>query len=86
MERRFASFFGKKSKGNQSGKNNHQHWHVYSSPPEPTIFPVLSFTKHIFLHPDILKGEQLFPGTFRYDRFMKIFQKVIKDNLAAFET
>ena len=45
-------FFGK-SKGNQSGKNNHQPWHVYSNPLEPTICPVLSFAKYVFLHPDI---------------------------------
>ena len=77
-------FFGK-SKGNQSGENNHQPWHVYSNPLEPCICPVLSFAKYIFSHPDILKGDQLFPGTFQYDRFMKIFRKVIKDNLAAFE-
>ena len=38
-----------------------------------------------FFNPDILKRNQLFPGNFQYDRFMKVFCKVIKEKLDTFQ-
>ena len=62
-------------------------WHVYSNPKSPVICPVLSMAKYLFAHPDILTtNSKLFPGNHQYERFLKIFHKVINDNIEEFQS
>ena len=73
-------YFGK-SKRNPYGLNSHKPWHVYSNPFAPHICPVLALAKYALSHPDILQDDcPLFPGKSQYDRFLKIFYKVINEN------
>ena len=71
-------FFGK-TKGNQLGDGNDKPWHVYSNPAKPHLCPVLALAKYVLLHPDLLtNGSPVFPGTYQYKRFIKIFHKVLR--------
>ena len=57
-------------------------WHVYSNPKKPTIFPVISMAKYLLSHPDILTtNSNIFPGNYQYETFLKIFHKIINENL-----
>ena len=77
-------YFGT-SKGNQTGERANDAWHVYSNPNNPAICPVLAMAKYLFSHPDILASKsKLFPGNHQYDRFLKIFHKVINDDSDGF--
>ena len=42
-----------KSKGDQTGRNRDQEWHVYSNPHTPSICPVLALACYIFSNPGI---------------------------------
>jgi hypothetical protein len=78
-------FYFPLTKGNQGGENNHVPWHVYSNPFEPHLCPVLALAKYIVAQAGILKsGSKLFPGNHQYDRFMKIFKRVIHENINDF--
>ena len=78
-------FFGK-SKKNQTGDASDRPWHVYSNPNAPHLCPVLALAKYLLTHPDLLQeGSPLFPGGSQYERFVKIFHKVISKNKEEFE-
>ena len=78
-------YFGK-SKVNQTGERSSDPWHVYSNPKNPIICPVLALVKYIFYNLVILTTNfVLFPGNCQYDRFLKIFHKVIKENFDRFQ-
>mmetsp|Transcript_21038 Transcript_21038/g.25871 ORF Transcript_21038/g.25871 Transcript_21038/m.25871 type:complete len:633 (+) Transcript_21038:146-2044(+) len=71
-----------KSKGAQDGEDHLGPWHVYSNPLEPHICPVLALAKYIITYPSVLSGKvPLFEGSDPYNRYTKIFCKVIKDNM-----
>ena len=73
-------FFGK-TKGDQAGEKAAEPWHVYSNPDDPVICPVLALAKYMFAYPDLVKENgQIFPGTEQYNRFIKIFHRVIEQN------
>ena len=75
------------SKVNQTGDRSSDSWHVYSNPKNPIICPVIALAKYIFSNPDILAtNSPLFPGNYQYDRFLKIFHKVIKENFDRFQS
>ena len=77
----FIYYFGT-LKGNQTGDRANDPWHVYSNPKNPTIFPVLALAKYFFSHPGILTtNSKLLPGYYQYEIFLKIFHKIINDNL-----
>jgi hypothetical protein len=42
-----------KSKGDQTGKNSDQAWHVYANPNNPAVCPVLAMACYIFANPGI---------------------------------
>ena len=74
------------SKGNQTEEISSDPWCVYSNPNNPSICPIIALAKYIFSNPDILTtNSPLFPGNYQYDRFLKIFHKVIKDNFDRFQ-
>ena len=74
-------FYFTKTKGDQSGDNSGDPWHVYSNPKNPELCPVLSLAKYLISHTDLLNGKfPLFHGNNQYDRFIKIFHRVIHDN------
>ena len=78
-------FFGK-YKTNQTGERSGQPWHVYSNPMNPYLFPVISLGKYLFSQPGIFKGrDKFFPGSNQYERFIKVFNKVIHDNMGIFQ-
>ena len=78
-------YFGK-SKRNPYGDNSEKPWHVYSNPFTPHLCPVLALAKYTLSHPDLLQdGCLLFPGTSQYERFLKVFHKVIRENRTEFE-
>jgi hypothetical protein len=73
------------SKSNQGGENSHVPWHVYSNPFCPHLCPVLTLAKYLFSQTGIISaGELLFPGKHQYDRFIKIFRKVIETHEGEF--
>ena len=75
-----------KTKGDQTGLNVDQEWHVYATPNKPATCPVLALARYVFSNPGTLctYGEEnqgkLFPGDFQYYRFMKCFPQIIADN------
>ena len=74
-------------KGNQTGDRANDHWHQYSNPNNPTIFPVLALAKYFFSHPVILTtNSKLLPGYYQYEIFLKIFHKIVNDNLEEFQS
>ena len=79
-------YFGT-SKGNQTWDRAKDTWHVYSNPKNPTIFPVLAMSKYFFSHTYILTiNSKLFPGNHQYEICLKIFHKIINDNLEEFQS
>ena len=78
-------FFGK-SKGNQAGEHSSEPWHVYANPQNPMICPVLALSKYLLSNPDVMtdSSKLLFPGAHQYDRFIRIFNKVIDTNIDQF--
>ncbi len=46
-----------KSKGDQTGWNSNQEWHVYNNPHNPEICPVLALACYIFANPGIFTDE-----------------------------
>ena len=79
-------YFGT-SKTNQTGDRANDPWYVYSNPNNPTICPVLSLSKYFFSHPDILTtNSKLFPGNHQYEIFLKIFHRIINNNLEEFQS
>ena len=78
-------FFGK-SKRDQTGENSNNPWHVYSNPYEPCICPVLAMAQYVCSYPDIATGKaRLFPGNNQYNRFLKIFHRVVEANIEGFQ-
>ena len=74
-------FFFAKTKGDQAGDKAGEPWHVYSNPNDPAICPVLSLAKYLFANPDVARANgPLFPGSDQYNRFIKIFHRVIEQN------
>ena len=79
-------YFGT-SKGNQTGDRANDPWHVYSNLKNPKICPVLDLAKYFFSHPEILiTNPKLFPGNYQYERFLKIFHRIINNNLEEFQS
>ena len=79
-------YFGT-SKGNQMGDRDNDPRHVYSNTKNPTICPVLALPKYLFSHPNILTtNSKLFPGNHQYERFLKIFNRIINTNLEEFQS
>lgn len=69
------------TKSDQEGVNQNEPWHVYANPVDPAVCPILAMAKYIFSHPELLQGDvKLFPGRSQYNRFMKLFQKLIYVN------
>ena len=78
-------FYFAKTKCDQSGDKSYDPWHVYSNPENPELCPVLSLSKYLISHPDLLNGScPLFHGNNQYDRFIKISHRVIHDNKETF--
>ena len=73
-------------KENKTGERAIDTWHVYPKPKNSTIFPVLSLAKYLISNPYILTTNYpLYPDNCQYNRFLKIFHKVIKDNFDRFQ-
>ena len=79
-----------KSKGDQTGRNRDQAWHVYANPNNPAVCPVLAMACYIFANPGIFGVDstdsasepnnhngRLFPGSYQYDRFMDCMHRII---------
>ena len=82
----FLIFYFGTSKVDQTGERSSDHWRVYSNPNNPTICPVLALAKYIFSNTDIrTTNSLLFLGNCQYNRFLKIFHKVIKENFDHFQ-
>ena len=76
-------FFTKK--GDQSEDKSGDLWHVYSNLKNPELCPVLVLEMYLLSHPDLLNGNcPLFPRNNQYERFMKIFHRVIHENKETF--
>jgi len=45
-----------KTKGDQTGRNKDQRWHVYATPDNPTTCPVLAMACYLFANPGILSA------------------------------
>jgi hypothetical protein len=45
-----------KTKGDQTGRNKDQKWHVYATPDNPTTCPVLAMACYLFANPGILSS------------------------------
>ena len=59
---------------------------ICSNPFVPYLYPLLSLVKYRLSHPGLPKDNcPLFPGTFQYNRFLKISNKVIQENEDEFE-
>jgi hypothetical protein len=46
-----------KSKTDQMGRNNDQVWHVFATPNNPCVFPVLAIATYIFANPGLTNVE-----------------------------
>lgn len=82
-----------KSKGDQTGKNRDQAWHVYANPNNPAVCPVLAMACYVFANPGIFGASaeeghdandpgiehlgRLFPGAYQYERFMDCIHRII---------
>ena len=77
------AFHFAKSKTDQTGRNSDQVWHVYATPNNPYVCPVLALATYIFANPSLTNVEnfteadregnvsgRLFPGGDQYGRFM----------------
>ena len=71
-----------KSKGRQDNEEHFGFWHVYASPHEPEMCPVLTLAKYLFTFPNVLCGRSpLFEGESQYNRYRNLFAKIVSDNL-----
>jgi hypothetical protein len=82
-----------KSKGDQTGRNSNQEWHVYANPHNPKICPVLALTCYIFSNPgmfsaaadkEVVEGGgvgtqkgRLSPGGNQYNQFMDCLHRIL---------
>jgi hypothetical protein len=75
-----------KSKTDQDGTQNLDHpWHIYSTPNCPQICTFLLLARHLINCPKILEGNTvLFEGSDQYNRFNKIFLRIIKKHREEF--
>lgn len=78
-------FFFPISKSNQGGENSEVPWHVYANPHKPHLCPILAMSKYFFSNGLINMGDKVFPGEYQYERYLKIFHRIIKDNCEVFE-
>ena len=78
-------FYFAKTKGDQSGDKSGDMWHVYSNPNNPELCPVLALANYLLSHPDLMNGKCIIlPGKNQYDRFIKIFYRVVHGNKESF--
>ena len=74
-------------KGNQTVDISNDLWHVHPNPKNPKICPALAMAKYFFSHPNILTtNSKIFPGNHQYRVFLKIFHKIINDNIEEFQS
>ena len=86
-----------KSKTDQTGRNSDQVWHVYATPNNPYVCPVLALATYIFANPSLTNVEnfteadregnvsgRLFPGGDQYGRFMDCLRRVVEKNQGVF--
>ena len=74
-----------KTRNYQSGDKSGDPWHVLSNPNNPELCSVLALAKYILSNPYLLNGNcPLFTGKNQYDRFIKIFHRVIHENKETF--
>ena len=74
-----------KTKGDQSVDKSGDPWQVYSNQKNPELCPVLALAKYLLSNPDLLNGNcPLFTGKNQYERFIKIFHRVIHENKETF--
>ena len=82
-----------KSKGDQTGRNRDQAWHVYANPNNPAVCPVLAMACYVFANPGIFGATaeegndannpgiehlgRLFSGAYQYERFMDSIHRII---------
>jgi hypothetical protein len=91
------AFHFAKSKMDQMGRNSDQVWHVYATPNNPCVCPVLTLATYIFANPGLTNVEnftkadkdgnlsgRLFPGGDQYGRFMDCLQRVVEKNQDVF--
>ena len=72
------SFWGSR-KETRPGEDSQRPFHVYSSPQNPEICPVLALAAYLVAYSDVVDG-LLCPGTSQYSRFMDSFHKTIDDH------
>ncbi len=86
-----------KSKTDQMGRNSDQVWHVYATPNNPYVCPLLALATYIFANPSLTNVEnfteadregnvsgRLFPGGDQYGRFMDCLHRVVEKNQGVF--
>jgi hypothetical protein len=86
-----------KSKADQMGRNSNQVWHVYATPNNPCVCPILALATYIFANPSLTNVENftetdkdgylsgsLFPGGDQYGRFMDCLRRVVEKNQDVF--
>ncbi|KAL3775170.1 hypothetical protein HJC23_000313 [Cyclotella cryptica] len=82
---------GMKRTTDQLGKRSDAIWHVYATPNSPSTCCHLALARYLFANPGILLNHdssrgpnKLFPGSNQYERFMKVFHRVMHNNEEAF--
>ena len=80
------------TKTDQLGKRSDAIWHVYATPNSPSTCCHLALARYLFANPGILLNNdssrgsnKLFPGSNQYERFMKVFHRVMRNNEEAFQ-
>jgi len=81
----------------QTGRNSDQVWHVYATPNNACVCPVLALATYIFANPSLTNFEnfteanedgnvsgRLFPGGDQYGRFMDCLRRVVEKNKGVF--
>ena len=81
-----------RTKTDQLGKRSDAIWHVYATPNSPSTCCHLALACYLFANPGILLNNdssrgpnKLFPGSNQYERFMKVFHRVMRNNEEAFQ-
>ena len=81
-----------RTKTDQLGKRSDAIWHVYATPNSPSTCCHLALARYLFANPGILLNNdssrgsnKLFPGSNQYERFMKVFHRVMLNNEEAFQ-
>jgi hypothetical protein len=74
-----------KSKGHQDGEDHCGPWHVwYANHYKRQMCPVLALARYMFMFPNVLSGNcALFEGKDQYNRYPKIFSRIVSKNMAA---